>query len=221
MEVAVIGGKYSGTLKEGKFDGYWSQGGGMLPLDLERMSEPITYDRPQEPERPFPYKEEVVRYKNEQAGIELEGTLTLPDTEGKHPAVILISGSGPQDRDEALMGHKPFLVLSDYLTRQGIAVLRYDDRGVGASEGDFSSATSKDFATDVLAGVEFLKQREDIRSDAIGLVGHSEGGLIAPMVAVESEDVAFIVMLAGSRCMLERDLSSCCKERADCPRNRG
>ena len=197
MLVNVIGGRYGGTLKEGKLEGFWSQGGGLLPLVLEPMEAPITYDRPQEPTRPFPYKEEVVRYTNEQAGFDLEGTLTLPDAPGPHPVVVLISGSGPQDRNEELMGHKPFLVLSDYLTRQGIAVLRYDDRGVGESGGDFASATSSDFATDALAGVNYLKGREDIRGDAIGLVGHSEGGLVAPMVAVESPDVAFIVLLAG------------------------
>ena len=197
MKVASIGGTYKGVLSGGEIDGTWSQGPGSLPLILKRMTEPIAYDRPQEPQRPFPYIEEVVRYTNSQAEIELEGTLTLPGADGKHPAVILISGSGPQDRNEELMGHKPFLVLSDYLTRNGIAVLRYDDRGVGESEGDFAKATSKDFATDVLAAVDFLKQRDDIDSNAIGLVGHSEGGLIAPMVAVESSDVAFIVLLAG------------------------
>ncbi len=120
-------------------------------------------------------------------------------SEGKDfPAVVLISGSGPQDRDEALLGHKPFLVLSDHLTKQGIAVLRYDDRGTAESEGDFSAATSADFKTDVASAVDYLKSREEIDSKNIGLIGHSEGGIIAPMVAVESKDVAFIILMAGT-----------------------
>ncbi|MDQ1274798.1 MAG: uncharacterized protein QG610_370, partial [Euryarchaeota archaeon] len=136
-------------------------------------------------------------YENKEAGIRLAGTLTLPQSEGPFPAVILISGSGQQNRDEEILGHRPFLVLSDYLTRRGIAVLRVDDRGVGGSTGDFSQATTEDFARDVLAGIDCLKSREDIDSTRIGLIGHSEGGLIAPIVASSSSDVAFIVMMAG------------------------
>ena len=110
---------------------------------------------------------------------------------------MLITGSGPQNRDEEILGHRPFLVLSDYLTRQGIAVLRVDDRGMGGSTGNFSQATTEDFAGDVLSGVEYLKSRKEIDSNQIGLIGHSEGGLIAPIVAVKSPDVAFIVMMAA------------------------
>ena len=198
IEVALIGGKYSGELAEDKLKGTWSQGGGFLPLELERMTSPIVYNRPQEPKKPYPYKEEVVRFRNDIADFELEGTLTMPEVEGSAPVAILISGSGPQDRDESLMGHKPFLVIADYLTRQGIAVLRYDDRGVGNSGGDFGAATTLDFVTDVEAAIQFLKSRPDIDSDAIGLIGHSEGGLIAPIVAQDVEyNVAFIVLLAG------------------------
>lgn len=198
IEAALIGGKYSGELKESVLKGTWSQGGGSLPLDMERMENPIVYNRPQEPEKPYPYKEEVVRFTNEVGGFELEGTLTVPKTEGAYPVAILISGSGPQDRDESLMGHRPFLVIADYLTRQGIAVLRYDDRGVGNSGGDFGAATTLDFATDVEAAIQFLKNRADIDSESIGLIGHSEGGLIAPIVAQDDENtVAFVVMLAG------------------------
>ena len=129
--------------------------------------------------------------------ITLAGTLTLPESGGPFPAVLLITGSGPQDRDETVAGHKPFWIIADYLTRQGIAVLRVDDRGTGKSTGFFKGATSGDFATDVLAGVAYLKSRKEINPRQIGLVGHSEGGLIAPMVAVQSDDVAFIVLLAG------------------------
>ncbi|MEK7331226.1 MAG: alpha/beta fold hydrolase, partial [Candidatus Eisenbacteria bacterium] len=130
-------------------------------------------------------------------GIQLAGTLTLPRGAGPFPCALLITGSGPEDRDEAVFGHRPFLVLADHLTRQGIAVLRVDDRGVGGSTGRFSQATSEDFAGDVLAGIEFLKTRREIDRKRIGLIGHSEGGLIAPMVATRSKDVAFIVLMAG------------------------
>jgi pimeloyl-ACP methyl ester carboxylesterase len=124
--------------------------------------------------------------------------LTLPRSGGPFPAVLLITGSGPQDRDETIFGHKPFLVLADYLTRRGVAVLRVDDRGVGGSTGNVQDATSADFADDVLAGVEFLRGRKEINASQIGLLGHSEGGIIAPLVASRSRDIAFIVLLAGT-----------------------
>jgi pimeloyl-ACP methyl ester carboxylesterase len=153
--------------------------------------------RPQEPKPPYPYASEDVTYSNPAAGVTLAGTLTLPAGDGPHPVVLLISGSGPQDRDEFLMRHRPFLVLADHLTRKGIAVLRVDDRGVGKSTGTFATATTEDFATDVLAGVAYLKTRREIDPKRIGLIGHSEGGYVAPMVATRSPDVAFIVLLAG------------------------
>jgi hypothetical protein len=154
--------------------------------------------RPQEPLKPYIYYSEEVTFQNKSANISLAGTLTLPSKDGNFPVVILISGSGPQNRDEELMGHKPFLVISDYLTKNGIAVLRYDDRGVGQSTGDFKTATSADFATDVQSAVAYLKTRKEINKKKIGLVGHSEGGIIAPMVAAKSKDVSFIVLLAGT-----------------------
>ena len=136
-------------------------------------------------------------FKNVQANITLSGTLTLPSKEGNYPAVILITGSGPQNRDEEVLGHKPFLIISDHLTKKGIAVLRYDDRGFGQSTGDFKSGTSLDFATDVESALTYLKTRKEINQNKIGLIGHSDGGMIAPMVAAKSQDVAFIVLLAG------------------------
>lgn len=154
--------------------------------------------RPQEPKKPYPYIEEEAIYENKEAEITLAGTLTLPSGKGPFPAVLLITGSGPQDRNDTIYGHYPFMVLADYLTRQGIAVLRVDDRGVGESTGDFSRATSEDFASDVLAGIEYLKTRKEINPEQIGLIGHSEGGLIAPMVAIKSPDVAFIILMAGT-----------------------
>src|SRR5690606_17160815 len=145
-----------------------------------------------------PYHSEDVAYENpEAAGVRLAGTFTRPREPGRYPAALLITGSGPQNRDEELMGHRPFLVLADHLTRRGIAVLRVDDRGVGKSTGDFGSATSADFASDVRAGVAYLKSRDDVDPAAIGLIGHSEGGLIAPMVAAEADEVAWIVLMAG------------------------
>ena len=197
--------KSAGAVFEGKvsedflvIEGEWKQAGQTLPLTVQRVDKAVEILRPQEPKKPYPYIEEEVRYDNKEAGITLAGTLTLPSGKDPFPVVLLISGSGPQDRDETVFGHRPFLVLADYLTRQGIAVLRIDDRGVGESTGDFSQATSEDFASDVLAGIEYLKTRKEIHPEQIGLIGHSEGGIIAPMVAVKSLEVAFIVLMAGT-----------------------
>jgi hypothetical protein len=153
--------------------------------------------RPQEPKKPYPYGEQEVIVDNKKDEIRLAGTLSTPPSGGPFPAVLLISGSGPQDRDETIVGHKPFLVLADHLTRLGVAVLRVDDRGVGQSTGQFLECTSQDFADDALAFIEFLKAHSKIDSRRIGLIGHSEGGLIAPLVAARSADVAFVVLMAG------------------------
>jgi pimeloyl-ACP methyl ester carboxylesterase len=153
--------------------------------------------RPQEPSKPYPYNSEEITFQNTLANITLAGTLTLPSKEGNYPAVVLISGSGAQNRNEEISGHKPFLIIADYLTRRGIAVLRFDDRGVGKSTGDFKAATTADFATDAASAVAFLRTRKEINTNRIGLIGHSEGGIVAPMVASSSEDVNFIVMLAS------------------------
>ena len=155
-------------------------------------------NRPQEPKEPFNYTIEEVTFENNKANnIKLAGTLTIPKKIKKPPVAILISGSGAQNRDEEVLGHKPFWVLSDYLTNNGIAVLRYDDRGVAKSEGDFNSSTSFDFATDVEAAIKFLRNRKEFNKSEIGLVGHSEGGLIAPIVASRNSDVSYIILLAG------------------------
>ncbi len=178
--------------------GRWRQAGTVLPLTLGRGGAPPPPPRrPQYPTQPLPYDTVEVLFDNTKAGIKLAGTLTLPKGTGPFPSALLITGSGPEDRDEAVFGHRPFLVLADHLTRRGIAVLRVDDRGVGGSTGLHSAATSDDFADDVLASVEFLKTRREIDAKKIGLVGHSEGGLIAPIVATRSKDIAFIVMMAG------------------------
>ena len=160
-----------------------------------------TLNRPQEPQPPFPYesREVVVSHPD---GHELAGTLTVPEGVGPHPAVVLVSGSGLQDRNQEILGHKPFLVLADHLTRNGIAVLRADDRGVGGSTVEDRSAlrnvTSQDFASDIDALVEHLGDQPGIDTARIGLVGHSEGGSIGPMVADQRDDVAFLVLMAGT-----------------------
>ena len=200
MSMPMAGASFEGTLSAAAdtIDGSFTQMGADIPLVLMRVEDgEAAARRPQDPVEPFPYMAEEVTYVNPDGGHTLAGTFTRPASGSPFPAVILISGSGPQDRDEALMGHRPFLVLSDHLTRSGIAVLRYDDRGVGASTGDFASATSRDFASDALAGVAYLTTRDDVDAGAIGLAGHSEGGLVAPMVAVESDDVGYIVLMAG------------------------
>ena len=199
LAVSIIKGFFEGTVSEDSLtlDGSWSQGGRNFPLVLKKVEKVQEANRPQEPKEPFPYKQEDVKYENKTAGITLAGTLTIPEGKGPFPAAILITGSGKQNRNEELMGHKPFLVLSDYLTRRGIAVLRSDDRGEGESTGDFSKSTSADFAGDVQSAFEFMMTRPEIDHNKIGLIGHSEGGLIAPMVAAENKDVAYIVMMAG------------------------
>lgn len=190
---------YEGVYKDSSIAGTFIQNNQKFPLNLtKQLIEEKTKARPQEPIKPYPYISENVFFENQKAKITLAGTLTLPQNEGNFPVVILISGSGPQNRDEELMGHKPFLVLSDHLTKNGIAVLRFDDRGFGESTGDFSSATTADFATDVESAIAYLKSRKEIDKNNIGLIGHSEGGLIAPMVAAASKDVDFIVLMSGS-----------------------
>lgn len=199
LRAANIGAFYEGLPQADSIAGTWSQGGQTFELNLFRKEvEKSAKMRPQEPEPPYPYHDEEVTWDNERDSLTLAGTLTLPEKTGSFPAVILISGSGPQNRNEEIFGHKPFLVLADYLARRGIAVLRYDDRGTAESTGDFASATSEDFANDVLSAIDFLKSRNEIDQNKIGLIGHSEGGLIAPIVVNRTDDVAFMVLLAGT-----------------------
>ncbi|MBI5868018.1 MAG: alpha/beta hydrolase [candidate division Zixibacteria bacterium] len=199
LGLKVIGGAFEGDQKPGtdSIEGKWTQGGLSLPLVVVPTDSVPPLARPQEPKPPFPYSAEDVSYTNSKDSVTLAATLTLPGGEAKVPAVLLITGSGSQDRDETVFGHKPFLILSDYLTRLGIAVLRADDRGFGKSTAGRGASNSESFARDVLAGVAYLKTRKEIDSRRIGLIGHSEGGIIAPMVAAQSKDVAFIVMMAG------------------------
>jgi uncharacterized protein len=206
FEVPALRGKFTGKQSdESSITGKWSQG---IPLDLilKKADRPLTLQssppkRPQTPQPPFPYESATVVIMTQTDGVQLEGTLSIPnssDTARRFPAAVLVSGSGPQDRDETLLGHKPFWVLADHLARQGIAVLRYDDRGVGGSTGDFGQATSREFANDANSVVQYLRQHPRINPQQIGIIGHSEGGIVAPMVAAENPAVAWIVLMAGT-----------------------
>ena len=199
LSIAGIGVTYEGEFKTDSIVGLFKQSGLSMPLTLKRDAvevKPVI--RPQEPKLPYPYKSEDVTFENKAAGITLAGTLTMPSTGDNFTAAILISGSGLQNRDSELFGHKPFLLIADYLTQRGIAVLRFDDRGAGQSTGDPRTSTTADFATDVESAIAYLKSRKEINPQKIGLIGHSEGGVIAPMVATRSSDIGFIVMLAGT-----------------------
>jgi fermentation-respiration switch protein FrsA (DUF1100 family) len=192
--------EYEGVLgADGNIIGNFKQSGQSFPMNLSKGKvEKEIIKRPQEPKKPYSYYTEDVVFENKVANISLAGTLSLPTKEGFFPAVILISGSGAQNRDEELLGHKPFLVIADYLTKNGIAVLRFDDRGTAMSKGNYATSTTLDFASDVEAAVQYLLTRKEIDQKKIGLIGHSEGGIIAPMVAAKSNKVSFIILLAGT-----------------------
>jgi pimeloyl-ACP methyl ester carboxylesterase len=201
IEMKQIAGMFEGKIAKdlASIEGTWAQMGNGLRLKLTRVKNAADLEvrRPQNPVKPYPYREEEVAFENNAASIQLAATLTAPPGKGPFPAVLLICGSGPHDRDESLMGHRPFLVLADYLTRKGIAVLRADKRGVGKSNGDHETATMNDFADDAEAGIAYLKTRSEVDPHRIGLVGHSEGAIVAPMVAARHQDVAFVVLMAG------------------------
>jgi len=198
LNIRAIGGTYAGKFSGPEtIDGYWKQGAQSFPMQLTKGAAEALR-RPQEPVKPYPYREQEVTVENKAAGIRLAGTLTLPQGKAKHPAVILFTGSGSQDRDMALLGHKPFLVLADHLTRQGFAVLRLDDRGAGKSGGSAAMATTQDFASDAQAAYTFLKSQKEINPKKIGLLGLSEGALIAAQIAAANQEVAFVVLLAGN-----------------------
>jgi pimeloyl-ACP methyl ester carboxylesterase len=175
--------------------GTMTQGVG-LPILFKRVEKIVALNRPQNPNPPFPYDAVEVSYENKLG--KLAGTLTIPKGSGPFPAAILITGSGPENRDEEIFGHKPFLIIADYLSRRGIAVLRLDDRGVGGSAGNSTRETIGEMADDVLSGVDFLKGRKEINARKIGVIGHSEGGIVGPLAASRSSDIAFVVMLAGT-----------------------
>lgn len=199
IAVKALIGTYEGDYDPAKsvINGQWTQSGNTLPLILARTEGLAKPNRPQEPKPPFPYDQRDVTYENKAAGLTLAGTLTYPRTGTPSPAVIMITGSGLQNRDEEIFDHKPFWVMADYLTRRGIAVLRVDDRSVGGSTGSAKNATSLDFVGDVMASLAFLKTQKEVDPKQIGLIGHSEGGMIGPMVAVKDPTIKFVVVMAG------------------------
>lgn len=215
FDVPGVGGKFSGKLSSDgqELRGTWTQSLIQVELVLKKSNEvniqPEKLLRPQTPQPPFEYESRDVEIKNPRAEeVTLAATLTIPAGGGSYPAVVLISGSGPQDRDESILEHKPFWVIADYLTRRGVAVLRYDDRGVGKSTGEFASATSLDFASDARAAYEYLRAQARIDASKVGLCGHSEGGIIAPNIAVADPSVSFVITLAGPGVNGDRILTS-------------
>lgn len=190
--------RFDGQLSEDEqtIAGEFEQGPQKLKFQLSSTEEALSLNRPQTPEPPFPYHSKEVTFRNKSADITLAGTLLIPEGEGPFPTVLFSTGSGPQDRDETLLGHKPFLIIADYLARRGVASLRYDDRGFAESEGDHLNSTVDDFAEDAIAAVQFLTQQPEVDQDAIGIVGHSEGGLSGPKVASQNKVVDFLVLLA-------------------------
>lgn len=196
VKIVSLGATYRARLKDGKLDGTFSQSGMSFPLEMSKGIAEVK--RPQMPKAPYPYETEEVIFRNEADGATLSGTLTWPvgyNKNQKPVMVLFVSGSGQQNRDEEVMNHKPFLVIADYLARQGIATLRYDDRATGKSVGgDVKNATTADFSRDALAGIDFLRSKKAFSK--VGILGHSEGGSIAFMLGSQKK-VDFIVSLAG------------------------
>ncbi|MBR6931339.1 MAG: alpha/beta hydrolase [Bacteroidales bacterium] len=197
LTLSAMGASYSGTLKGEAIEGEFTQHGMAFPLNLARGEKEAPKARPQDPQPPFNYRAEEVTFTNKKEGNTLAGTLTIPEGDGPFPALVLVSGSGQQNRDEELMNHRPFWVIADYLSRRGIAVLRYDDRGVGGSGGEVENATSMDFSYDAEAAFDYLLNRKEINASQVGILGHSEGGIINFMVSARRPEVAFVVSLAG------------------------
>ncbi len=197
--IAKLGATYEGVMQSDSIAGTFKQNGMSFPLNLSRTKEgPALLARPQDPKPPYPYNAEEVQFENKEAGITLAGTLTYPREGKDFPVAILVTGSGAQNRNEELLGHKPFLVLSDYLTRNGIAVLRYDDRGVGESGGKYATANLDNFTSDAASAISYVKTRKEINPKKFGIIGHSEGGTIAFMLASEKKhNLGFIVSMAG------------------------
>ena len=198
LTMSAMDASYSGMLKDDVIEGEFTQHGMTFTLNLvkaEKKEQKKT--RPQDPQPPFDYHIEEVTFINEKEGNTLVGTLTIPKGEGQFPAMVLVSGSGQQNRDEELMNHRPFWVIADYCALHGIAVLRYDDRGIGGSTGEVENATSLDFSYDAEAAFDYLRNRKEINASKVGILGHSEGGVINFMVSARRPEVAFLVSLAG------------------------
>jgi hypothetical protein len=197
ITLSALGASYSGVLKDKLIEGEFTQQGMTLPMNLEKGEKESQKARPQDPQPPFNYCINEVTFRNEKEGFDLTGTLTIPEGDGPFPAMMLVSGSGQENRDEELMNHRPFWVIADYCARHGVAVLRYDDRGVGGSGGEVATATSMDFSYDAEAAFDYLRSQAHIDASRVGILGHSEGGIINFMVSARRPEVAFLVSLAG------------------------
>jgi uncharacterized protein len=197
IEIAMIKGSFKGKrINDSTIQGEWFQGA-TVPLTLKRITQIAEVKRPQTPQPPFPYQSEDLVYYNKDSSIRYGATLTLPKGKGPFPAILLITGSGQQNRDEEIFNHHPFAVIADHLTKNGYAVLRVDDRGMGTTTGEVANATTRDFANDAIVGIQYLEKRKEIDKKKIGLLGHSEGGMIAEMLAAERNDIAFIILLGA------------------------
>ena len=198
LTMSAMNASYSGVLKDEGIEGEFTQYGMTFPLNLAKAEkEAKQMTRPQDPQPPFNYRIEEVTFRNEKEGFDLTGTLTIPEGDDPFPAMVLVSGSGQQNRDEELMNHRPFWVIADYCARHGVAVLRYDDRGMGGSGGEVYNATSLDFSYDAEAAFDFLRGQKCVDASRVGILGHSEGGIINFMVAARRPEVAFLISLAG------------------------
>ncbi len=208
LAILAFNAEYSGTLSTDKNEikGQWKQNGNDEDLDFRRSDKVLEVRRPQNPVKPYPYRAEDVSFASSAATATLAGTLTIPQGAGPFPAAVLVGGSGPTDRDETIAEHKPFLVLADFLTRKGVAVLRYDKRGIGQSKGNFASATVTDLARDAQAALAYLRTRKEVDPKRLGIVGHSEGGILASFAATQSSDANWVVLMATPATTGERTL---------------
>jgi hypothetical protein len=199
IEVPIAKGYFRGLqVSDSLLNGVWLQGPAKFPLQLKHVLAVSVANRPQTPKPPFSYVVEDLVYNNADNSMQYGASFTYPASGGPFPTAILITGSGQQDRDETILEHKPFAIIADYLTKNGYAVLRVDDRGIGkSSAGNLATATSLDFASDVENGLRYLKTRKQVDTTKIGLIGHSEGGLIASIVASRNRNINFVIMLAG------------------------
>jgi uncharacterized protein len=199
FELAAFGAEYTGLLNITKTEltGQWHQNGNVENLNFHRSEKILELRRPQNPAKPFPYKEEEVSFASGNGKVNLAATLTMPMGVGPFPAALLLGGSGPNDRDETIASHKPFLVLADFLTKKGVAVLRYDKRGIAKSTGNYAEATIENFTQDAQAALAYLKSRQEVDRKRVGIIGHSEGGILASLVAMGSNEVNWMVLLAA------------------------
>ena len=197
LEIGQFKARYAGKLLGDSIINGVFQQGIRLPLTLKKVAHISEKKRPQTPQPPFPYTVEDLVYYNKDSSIAYGATLTIPRGKGPFPAVLLLTGSGQQNRDEEIMGHKPFAVIADHLTRNGLIVLRVDDRGMGKTTGDLSAANTRDFANDALVSLGYLKKRKEVDQRKTGLIGHSEGGMIAQLIAASEKGINFIIFLAA------------------------